>query len=254
MTGFATFFRKELQETLRTWRIWVIPAVLVFSAVSSPVLTALLPSLVDRFGGAASGLTIEVGEQTALDAYVEYLGNLGELATLVVVIAAGGIVSGELRHGPATLMLTKPLSRAAYVIAKWSSQALLLALAAVASTALAIILTTLLFELGPVKQLAGGVSLWLVYAVFLLTVMAALSSLLAVPVAASGAGVAVYAALAGLSQLGWVAQYTPAGLPVLAGDTLYGRATEPLWPLVTAIALGVVLLTGAVLRFSRREL
>jgi hypothetical protein len=38
MTGFGAFLRKELIEIRRTWRLWVIPGMLVFLGVTSPII------------------------------------------------------------------------------------------------------------------------------------------------------------------------------------------------------------------------
>ncbi len=252
MSGFAVFVRKELLEILRTWRIWVLPGVLVFAAVSSPVLTALLPTFIEHFGSSTPGLSIEVAEVTSLDAYTEYLGNLGELVALAILIAYGGLVSGELRGGPGPLVLTKPLSRPAYVLAKLAAQGLLLIAAMIAATALCVAVTTALFDAGPVAGLAAAVGLWLAYALWLLCLVLALSSLLSAPVAASAAGVGAYVALAVLSQFSF-AQSSFAALPGLAGDALAGREVAATWPLVTALLTAGALAALAVVRFGRRE-
>lgn len=252
MSGFTAFVRKELEEILRTWRIWVIPGVLVFAAVSAPALTALLPTLAERFGD-TPGVSISVGEVTALDAYMEYLGNLGELAALAVLIAYGGLVSGELRGGPALLVLTKPLSRPAYVLAKLAAQAALLVVATVVATALCIGVTAALFEAGPVVDLVTAVGLWLVYALWLLCLALALSSFLPAPAAASAAGVGVYVLLAVLAQFSFT-RPTFARLPGLAGEALSGGTGAVGWPLVTAVATAAVLVALAVVRFGRREI
>jgi ABC-2 type transport system permease protein len=253
VNGFAAFIRKEFAEIVRTWRIWVLPGILVFAAVSSPVLTALLPTLAERFGAGATGISIKVGEVTALDAYVEYLGNLSELVALAVLIAYGGLVSGELRGGPGALVLTKPLSRPAYVLAKLTAQASLLVAATVVATGLCVAVTTALFEPGPVAGLAAAVGLWLVYALWLLCLALALSSLFSAPVAASATAVGVYVALAVLSQFTF-AESTLAALPSLAGEALAGREVAAGWPLVTALATAVTLVLLAVVRFDHREI
>jgi ABC-2 type transport system permease protein len=253
VSGFVAFVRKELREIPRTWRIWVLPGVLVFAAVSGPVLTALLPTLAERFGGSAPGLSIEIGTLTARDAYMEYLGNLRELVLLALLIAYGGLVSGELRGGPGALVLTKPLSRTAYVLAKLAAQSLLLLVATVLATALCIGITTALFDLGPVADLATAVGLWLAYALWLLCLVLALSSLLSAPVAASATAVGVYIALAVLSQFTF-ARATPAALSSLAGETLAGDAVAAAWPLAVAAVTAAALVLIAVLRFKRREI
>src|SRR5450756_482872 len=83
-----------------------------------------MPTLVDRLGGLQQGFAISVAEAVGSAAYAEYLGNLGELVMFALVIAYGGIVSSEVRSGTAALALAKPLSRGAFVLAKWLSQLL----------------------------------------------------------------------------------------------------------------------------------
>ena len=252
MTGFAAFTRKEFAEIVRTWRIWVLPGVLVAAALGAPVLTALLPTLIDRLGE-APGFSIEIGDVTARDAYVEYLGNLRELVALAILIAYGGLISGELRGGPGALVLTKPLSRPAYVLAKLTAQSLLLITATVAATVLCIAVTAALFEAGPVGDLLVAVGLWLAYALWLLCLALALSSLLPAPAAASATGVGVYVLLAVLGQFGF-ARLTLARLPALAGDALAGGAVDSFWPLLTTLGTAAVLVGVAVVRFGRREI
>ena len=46
MTGLVAFLRKELTEIRRTWRLWVIPGMLVFLGLTSPVIAVLTPALV----------------------------------------------------------------------------------------------------------------------------------------------------------------------------------------------------------------
>jgi ABC-2 type transport system permease protein len=124
VSGFGAFLGKELRETVHTWRIWVLPAFILFAALSSPLVTFLMPTLVNRLGGLQQGYAITVSDPTAAAAYVEYLSNLGELVLFALVIAYGGIVSSEVRSGTAALALAKPLSRGSFVLAKWVSQPL----------------------------------------------------------------------------------------------------------------------------------
>jgi len=36
MNGFTVFARKEAREILRTWRVWVLPGILAFFALTGP--------------------------------------------------------------------------------------------------------------------------------------------------------------------------------------------------------------------------
>ncbi len=178
MKGFAAFLGKELRETVHTWRIWVLPGFILFAALSSPIITYLMPTLADRLGSMPQGFAISVPDPSALAAYIEYLHNLGELVMFALVIAYGGIVSSEVRSGTAALALAKPLSRGAFVLAKWLSQLLVIAVAAVAATAVCVAVTAALLGAGPAPEAVAAVGLWFVYATMFLSVMVLLSAVL----------------------------------------------------------------------------
>jgi len=38
MNGFSAFLRKEVSEILSTWRIWVLPGIVLFFAITGPPL------------------------------------------------------------------------------------------------------------------------------------------------------------------------------------------------------------------------
>ena len=254
MNGFVPFLRKEFNETVRTWRLWVVPGFLLFSALSSPLVTYLMPTLLDRLGTAQQGLSITVADPTALQAYLEYLGNLSELTLFALVIAYGGIVSGEVRGGTAALTLAKPLSRAAFVTGKWLSQAVVVVVAAALGTLICVGVTQLLFGDGPAGRTVLAVGLWIAYAVMLLAIMVLLSVELKAPAAASGAGIGVYAALIVLAQFEATSSATPAGLPAAGLAIVRGEPSQWAGPLVATVVVAAACLVAAVLRFERREI
>jgi len=106
----SSFAAKEGRETVRTWRLWVLPGILLFLALSSPVLTKLTPEIVRATTSSQSGITIHIPPPTARDSYVQFMGNLAQLVTLAVIIAGAATISAESRAGTAVLVLTKPIS------------------------------------------------------------------------------------------------------------------------------------------------
>lgn len=254
MSGFVPFLRKEFSETAKTWRLWVLPGFLLFSAISSPIVTYLMPTLLDQLGTAQQGLSITVSDPTALQAYLEFLGNLTELTLFALVIAYGGIVNGEVRAGTAALTLAKPLSRAVFVTGKWLSQAAVVVVGAGLATLICIGLTQLLFGDGPATRTVVAVTLWAAYALMLLAVMVLLSVELRSPAAASGAGVGVFAALLVLAQFDVTSRVTPAGLPAEALAFVQGESARWGGPLAATAAVAAVCLAVAVVRFGRREI
>jgi ABC-2 type transport system permease protein len=254
MSGLAPFLRKEFSETVKTWRLWVLPGFLLFSGISSPIVTYLTPTLLDQLGTAQQGLSITVSDPTAVQAYLDFLGNLTQLTLFALVIAYGGIVSGEVRGGTAALTLAKPLSRAVFVTGKWLSQAAVVVAGAVLATLICIGITQLLFGDGPAARTAVAVALWTAYALMLLAVMVLLSVELRAPAAASGAGVGVFAALLVLAQFELTSSVTPAGLPAAALAVVQDEPARWVGPLVASVVVALACLVAAVLRFRRREI
>ena len=99
MTGFLAFLRKEFTEIVRTWRIWVIPGMLLFFGLISPIIAALTPALVQSMASAQPGVVVKLPPPTALDAAAQFLKNLNQFILIAIVIAGAGVVSGERGFG-----------------------------------------------------------------------------------------------------------------------------------------------------------
>jgi len=85
MSGFAAFAGKEAREILRTWRIWVLPGILLFFALTGPVLAKLTPQLVGALAGdQLKGLVIPT--PTYHDAYTQWIKNLSQIALFALII------------------------------------------------------------------------------------------------------------------------------------------------------------------------
>ena len=110
MSGFRPFLRKELTEIWRTWRLWVLPGMLVFFGITSPIIAAVTPALVRSMTASQRGVTVQMPPPTALDAYAQFIKNLDQFVLIAVVITGAAVISGERGAGTAILMLTKPVT------------------------------------------------------------------------------------------------------------------------------------------------
>ncbi len=253
MTGFTRFLGKEAVETVRTWRIWVVPGLLLFFAFTSPVLARMTPALLDSVMEGQAGVKIIIPDPTYLDAYAQWLKNLQQIITFAVILTAGGMIAGEKASGTAVLVLTKPVSRASFVVAKFISHATLLAVFTVVGTAVCWGMTIATFGEAPAERLVSSSAAWLGSAVFLLALMTLFSASFS-SLAAGGAGLGAFFALSVLQLWGPALDYSPAGLSAAAGALLAGQDAVLLWPSVTAVLVVGLTLTAAVAVFRRREL
>ncbi len=253
MRGAVRFLGKEFTEILRTWRIWVVPGLLLFFAVSSPVLALMTPALLESVTQGQSGVQIIIPDPTYVDAYAQWIKNLQQIVVFALLLTAGGMIAGERASGTAILVLTKPVSRAAFVLTKFVSNALLLVVFTILGGLACWGVTYATFGEAPVARLASSTGAWLAYALLLLALMTLFSSGLK-SLAAGGAGLGAFFLMSVLSLWGPAVRYSPAGLPAATGSLLMGEHVELAWPLASAVFVVCVTLVCAVVWFRRQEI
>ena len=257
LPGTTALVRLRATEFLRTWRVWVLGAVMIFFAISGPPLAYYMQELIAAALGAAEGMAIQVAAPTVYDANLQWSSNLAQIVTLVVVVFAAGTIGSEVRSGVAALTLVKPAGRAAYVLTHAGVLLAFVAAVALVGAAVSGALTLVLFGEAAWAALLGSTAVWLVLAAVVVAAAVLASARIDGVAGASGVGIGAFFALALLGIVPALARYTPAGLLALPDAVAAGR--QPLdgtlwWPVATGVVLAAVLLGVAVLTFRRREL
>lgn len=255
MQGFGAFLGKELREIVRTWRIWVLPAIVLFFALSGPPLAKVTPELLGTLMAEQQpGVVIQLPDPTHVDAYLQWVKNLSQIVLFAVIIMFGGMVSSEKKAGTAILVLTKPLSRAAFVLAKFVSQTLLLVVTVMIGALVTWGVTHAVFGEAPAAVLAEATGAWLAFGVLFVALMLLLSTVFDSQPAAAGLGFLVYVvtSIAGLWEV--ALKYTPAGLVNAPTDIVTDKAVALGWPVASALVLAAIFVAIAVAVFRAREL
>lgn len=254
MNATLVFARKETFEIIRTWRIWVMPAIILFFAVSAPLLARFTPEILGAVGGDQLG-AVAFPPATYLDAHAQWIRNLSQTFLFALIIIYGGIVSSETSSGTAILVLTKPMSRSAFVVVKTAIHSAFLAVLVLLGTLATWGLTAALFGEAPASPLWSATLVWLVLGVFYIALMTFLSVLIPSTAGAAGAGIGVFVLLAIGALWTPFADHSPAGL---AGHAAALAAEQPvpglLWPVLVSLAAAVVLVVAAAVLFKRKEL
>lgn len=253
MTGTLRFLSKETVELLRTWRLPVVGGVVLFFAITGPVLALLTPEILRSMQASQPGVIIQVPDPTWRDAYAQWIKNLSQIVAFVTIISAAGSVAGEVASGTAQLVLTKPVSRSGFVVAKGVAFFGLVAGVVLIGAALTQAMTLAVYGVAPSAPLWGPTLVWLVFAALLIAV-AVLLSTVAPTLAAAGIGVGVLFVLSLAGMWGPAVRFTPAGLTVAPSQLLAGQGVDLLWPLLTTVVAAVFLLALAAVLFTRREL
>lgn len=144
---FWSLLKKEWREQWRTYRFLIAVVVFLILGISGPVLTSLTPLLLSQSG---QGIAITLPPQTATDALNSYVKNMLQLAPLVFILLAMGCVADERSRGTAVTVLTKPVSRSTFVLAKFCAYELTLAFSVLLAAAGAYYYTAQLFSNLPI--------------------------------------------------------------------------------------------------------
>ncbi|GAB3578628.1 hypothetical protein GCM10027406_15130 [Leifsonia lichenia] len=254
MRSALVFARKETFEILRTWRVFVLPAILLLFAVTGPLIAKYTPELLSAVAGDQFS-SLRLPTPTAADAYGQWIKNLGQIGVFALIIIYGGIVSGERRSGTAVLVLTKPVSRVAFVVVKAVVNILYLTLLLAAGTLVTWGVTALVFGDAPGGPLWSSALVWLVLAVFYLALMTLFSVLIPSAAGAAGLGLGLFVVISVAAVWRPVADWSPGGLLGRASTLAAGTATDAvLWPVLVSLGAAVVAVWAAAAVFRRQEL
>ncbi len=253
MNNFSTLLHKEWMEIRRTWRIWVLPGPLFFFGVLAPIMAKVTPALVESIATSQPGTVIQIPNPVASDAYLQFTKSLNQIVLIALIIASAELISGERRSGTLLLVLTKPISRAAFVLAKFVAQCACVLVPLVLSAFLCWIGTELLFDGATVSTLLQAIALWFVLAVFIIAMMTLLSTLMRAQAGAAGIGIALYAGVILLGQWEPARKMSPGGLFGSVDQAIRGEPMAVLGPIVATLALTAICLIAAIWSFQRTE-
>jgi ABC-2 type transport system permease protein len=253
VTGLGSMLRKELLEQWRTRRMLVVAVVFTALGIGSPLLARYTPELVKALAG--NQFQIVLPPPSAADAVSQFLKNLGQAGVLSAILLAMGSVAVEKERGTAALLLTKPVSRGAFLMAK------LLAIGATLLVGMALgaiggyYYTAILFEALPPLGWAAMSGLLLLGLIAYASLTFLGSTLTRSSLAAAAIGIGAMVVLAVVSAFPSIGPYTPGGLNTPAAALAVGKdAGVILGPLLVNVA-GVFAVFGiAWLAFRRQEL
>jgi ABC-2 type transport system permease protein len=244
MSGFGVLLGKELMEQWRTFKFLIIGGVFLFFGLSTPLLIKYLPELIELAG--TGGMSIEIPPPTAIQAMAEYSATMAQFGVLIAVLVAMGAVAKEVESGTAMMVLSKPVSRTAYILAKFSAGSLNFVAALLVGGLACWVYTLILFGEAPVIGFVGQNVLLGLFLMLGLAVTLFFSSLFRNQLAAGGLALAAIIAQTALSALPWVGKYLPGQL-INWGNNLLAGVSGAAWGAL-AVTLGVI---GLALYFAR---
>ena len=211
MTGGLVLLRKELLESWRTLRLPIVTGLFLLVGLSSPLLAKFLPEIIKAATGDQLP-SIPIPTPVAADAATQLWKNVAQFGAIAAIVLAMGSVAAEKERGTAAFVLSKTVSRGAFLAAKVASIGAVLAIGVVLATAVAWFYTAVLFEPLPVAGWVGfAVLAWLGLAVWGAITFAG-SVVTGSTAAAAGIGFVGLLVLSIASAIPTIGNYLPGGL------------------------------------------
>ena len=116
MNGFAVLLRKDILERWRTFRLPAIGLIFLIFGLMSPLLAKYTPELIERFAG---DVEISFPTPTTKDAVDQIIKNLAQTGPIAAILLGMGVIASEKQRGTAALILTKPVTRSAFILSKF---------------------------------------------------------------------------------------------------------------------------------------
>lgn len=249
-----TALAKEWLEQRRTHRLLIVCLIFLLFGLMSPLLAKFTPEIIKMVPGGEQ-ISLIIPPPTVADAVAQYIKNMTQFGMIMAVLMGMGMVSQEKDKGTAAMVLAKPLSRTAFILAKPAALAISFLLGTVLAAAAGYYYTLLLFEALPVGGWLGMNALLLVYfGVF--AALTLLASTLNKSILISAVTAVGFVILLSLVEIIPAAKNVlTGGLLGWAGSLALGGGGEPAWGAL-AVCLGLIAaaLIASVLIFRRQEI
>ena len=249
-----TALTKEWLEQRRTHRLLIVCLIFLLFGLMSPLLAKFTPELIKMVPGGEQISQI-IPPPTVADAVAQYLKNLTQFGLVLAVLMGMGMVSQEKDKGTAAMVLAKPLSRTAFILAKAAAMGVSFLIGTALAAGAGYYYTLLLFEALPVGGWLALNGLLLVY-FGVYAALTLLASTLNRSMLASGVTAVGFIILLALIEIVPAAsKLLTGGLLGWAGRLALGSTVEPAWgALGVCLGLIAVALTAAVMVFHRQEI
>ena len=255
MKGYRVMLEKEVVELWRSYRLAITCVLFVVLGIGVALLERYLPGITKLFGQVDAELRIgKTGVPDVIEALVRVLWLFGPLAAVVLAM---GAIAGERQSRTAALVLARPISRAAFVWAKFVAIAMVLGLATGLAVAATWLYARILFGgLEVLPWIQVWLLAWLDAVVFAAITLAASASLTST-VGAAAVGLAAFGAIEHASTVVTLNLWLPTGLGELAQAIVLnelGPDVDPFRTVAGSAALLIAALLVAWLRFRRVDL
>ncbi|OGO08948.1 MAG: hypothetical protein A2Z66_07370 [Chloroflexi bacterium RBG_13_66_10] len=251
----ATLLWKELTEQWRSYRLPIVAAVLAAFGIMGPLSAKYLPLMLAEMPGVPEGLAEFMPQPDAALALGEYLDNLSQFGMILAILIPMAAVVGEKSVGTVEITLSKPVSRAAFLGAKFVANGITLGAGVFLAAVGGFYYTGVLFTWPPLGAFAAANALVFAYLLLFVALTLFASTLARSQLAAAGMSFGMLLGMGLLGAIPSLAPRLPAAVLGWARALALGAPADAGW---SALAVCLVLIGAALLAswliFRRQEL
>lgn len=244
---------KEFRQGWRAFRIPGFFLVLMLFALMDPPVTKYTNQLISMF---AKGIQIVVPPPTPQEAFFQFAQDAVQMGALAAILITMGSVSVEKANGVTGWMLTKPISRAAYLGAKIVVLVAMIAGGVIGSSAVAYLYTWSLLGMVDITGALLTTAAVTAYILLLAAFTFAGSAVLPNSAGAAGVGIGAMVVIALLrypTQATPIAKYMPYSLAdkIPAAINMAPGAVDVLYAVAASLVISTIVFWFAISRFKR---
>lgn len=219
---FITLLLKELKEQIKNSKLIVFVVVFLFFGFMSPISAMFMPDIIASISE-SQNISIEVPEPTWLDAVGQYIKNLTQMSSFVIILIYMGLISKEKETGTLVFLLVKPVSRSAFIISKFSSVIIAAIISMLAAFLASSCYTFIFFEGFDFGGFAMLNLIMILYVISVLFMTLMFSTIFKSQIIAGVFSFASFILLNLFAQIDSISKFLPTGLVQQANNALVGN-------------------------------
>lgn len=254
MRNYIAFLKKELLESVRTYRLFIIIAVFFAFGMMSPLTAKLMPKLISY--AQKDGMKISMPEPAAIDSWKQFFKDISGMGLIVIALIFSGVLANELSKGTLVNMLTKGLNRSTVILSKFTAMIIIWTASYALAFAMAFVYTAYLFKNHEMHNLLFSVfCLWL-FGVLLLSVILLGATLIKSSYGCLFITGTVVAILMVLNTFPKLQEYNPFSLASYNAALLTSsvKVSELYYPTFISCALVLICIIGSILIFNKKQI
>ncbi len=243
--------RKELLESIRSYRMLIWAVVCAFFGILSPVAAYYMPNVLEYLGS-SQNMVFVVSQVTYTDALEQYIKNFTQIGSIIIIFLTMGLVAAEKEDGLLQFLWVRPISAAVILLAKAISLVCMVFLGLCLATVLTSIYTIYLFKAFPVMLFVQSNVFLLLYLLVIGCISLSFSAMLNKPLSAGLCSLGVwlvFSVLGSLGNAGWYS-FTRLGQQVMRYVEGFPISLKPVF---SAILIIIVCFVCARFVFKRWE-